>query len=88
MHLSLLFPPGRDHYPRSLEELSGERVALLDRGIIVAPSTGHVAASIPGFLDYVLTVSEPPKPTERTSPSKKRTNTSPSSKPRHPGRTP
>ena len=34
MHLSLLFPPGRQTYPKSLEELSGERVALLERGII------------------------------------------------------
>ena len=34
MHLSLLFPPGRRTYPRSLEELSGERVALLERGLI------------------------------------------------------
>ncbi len=34
MHLSLLFPPGRETYPRSLEELSGERVALLERGLI------------------------------------------------------
>ena len=34
MHMSLLFPSGRDSYPRSLEELSGERVALLDRGLL------------------------------------------------------
>ncbi len=34
MHMSLLFPAGRDTYPKSLEELSGERVALLERGLI------------------------------------------------------
>ncbi|MBX7185924.1 MAG: EAL domain-containing protein [Vicinamibacteria bacterium] len=34
MHMSLLFPPGRDAYPNNLEELSGERVALLERGLI------------------------------------------------------
>ena len=76
-----------DALGKPITALSAVRNRLLDRGIIVAPSTGHVAASIPGFLDYVLTVTEPPKPTERTSPSKKPTSTSPSSKPRHPGRT-
>jgi diguanylate cyclase (GGDEF)-like protein/PAS domain S-box-containing protein len=34
MHLSLLFPSGRASYPRSLEDLAGERVALLERGLI------------------------------------------------------
>ncbi|MGB8861841.1 MAG: hypothetical protein WCC60_21475, partial [Ilumatobacteraceae bacterium] len=76
-----------DALGKPITALSAVRNRLLDRGIIVAPSTGHVAASIPGFLDYVLTVTEPPKPTERTSPSKKRTSTSPSRKLRRPGRT-
>jgi diguanylate cyclase (GGDEF)-like protein/PAS domain S-box-containing protein len=34
MHMSLLFPPGRPSYPRALEDLSGERVAVLDRGLM------------------------------------------------------
>ena len=34
MHLSLLFPPGRASYPSTLEDLSGERVALIERGFI------------------------------------------------------
>ncbi|MEO8501418.1 MAG: diguanylate cyclase, partial [Vicinamibacteria bacterium] len=34
MHLSLLFPPGRTSYPSNLEELSGERVALIERGFL------------------------------------------------------
>ncbi len=34
MHMSLLFPPGRPSYPRGLEDLSGERVAVLDRGLM------------------------------------------------------
>lgn len=34
MHLSLLFPPGRQTYPGGLDELGDERVALLDRGIL------------------------------------------------------
>ena len=76
-----------DALGKPITALSAVRNRLLDRGIIVAPSTGHVAASIPGFLDYVLTVTEPPKPIERQSPSKNRTSTSPSRKPRRPGRT-
>ena len=34
MHLSLLFPPGRKSYPSGLEDLSGERVALIERGLL------------------------------------------------------
>jgi polar amino acid transport system substrate-binding protein len=34
MHVSLLFPPGRASYPKGLEDLAGERVALLERGLI------------------------------------------------------
>lgn len=34
MHMSLLFPPGRPSYPRGLEDLSGERAAVLDRGLM------------------------------------------------------
>ena len=34
MNISLLFPPGRTIYPSSLDGLAGERVALLDRGVI------------------------------------------------------
>ena len=34
MHLSLLFAPGRATYPNGLEDLSGERVALIERGLI------------------------------------------------------
>ncbi len=34
MHLSLLFPPGRTTYPKGLDDLAGERVALLERGLI------------------------------------------------------
>ncbi len=47
---------------KPITALSAVRDRLLGRGIIIAPSTGHVAASIPGFLDYVLTVTEPTKP--------------------------
>jgi diguanylate cyclase (GGDEF)-like protein/PAS domain S-box-containing protein len=34
MNLSLVFPAGRASYPGSLDELAGERVALLDRGFL------------------------------------------------------
>jgi diguanylate cyclase (GGDEF)-like protein/PAS domain S-box-containing protein len=34
MHMSLLFPPGRTSYPQGLDGLSGERAALLDRGLL------------------------------------------------------
>jgi len=34
MHLSLLFPPGRAAYPKGLDDLEGERVAVLDRGLL------------------------------------------------------
>ncbi len=34
MHLSLLFPPGRASYPNGLDDLSGERVALLEKGLL------------------------------------------------------
>jgi diguanylate cyclase (GGDEF)-like protein/PAS domain S-box-containing protein len=34
MNISLLFPPGRSTYPVGLEDLAGERVALLERGLI------------------------------------------------------
>ena len=34
MNMSLLFPPGRTTYPHGLDQLAGERVALLDRGLI------------------------------------------------------
>jgi len=34
MHMSLLFPPGRSSYPSSLEDLSQERVAVLERGLM------------------------------------------------------
>ncbi len=34
MHMSLLFPSGRAAYPSTLEDLSGERVALLERGLL------------------------------------------------------
>src|SRR4029079_7868186 len=34
MHISLLFPPGRETYPHGLEDLAGERVALLERGLL------------------------------------------------------
>ncbi len=34
MHMSLLFPGGRAEYPKGLEDLSGERVALIERGLL------------------------------------------------------
>lgn len=34
MHLSLLVPPGRATYPRNLDELEGERVAVMERGLL------------------------------------------------------
>lgn len=34
MHMSLLFRPGRTTYPKGLADLSGERVALVERGFI------------------------------------------------------
>ena len=34
MHMSILFPPGRASYPTGIEDLSGERVALLGRGLM------------------------------------------------------
>jgi len=34
MHLSLLFPPGRASYPEGLDELAGERVAVIERGLL------------------------------------------------------
>lgn len=34
MHMSLLFPPGRASYPIGLQDLKGERVALIERGLI------------------------------------------------------
>ncbi len=34
MHMSLLFPPGRASYPQGLDDLAGERVAVLDRGLL------------------------------------------------------
>lgn len=76
-----------DALGKPITALSSVRNRLLDRSIIVAPSVGHVAASIPGFLDYVLTVTEPSKSNERESPLKNRTSTSPTRKPRQPGRT-
>ncbi len=34
MHMSLLFPAGRAEYPKGLEDLSAERVALLENGLL------------------------------------------------------
>ena len=34
MHMSLLFPQSRKDYPRTLDGLSGERVALIERGLL------------------------------------------------------
>jgi len=76
-----------DALGKPITTLSAVRNRLLDRGIIVAPSTGHVAASIPGFLDYVLTVSEPSKPAGGRTASKTRITTSPTKPPQHRGRT-
>ncbi len=56
---------------KPITALSAVRNRLLDRGIIVAPSVGYVAASIPGFLDYVLAVSEPSTPLGRRPASEK-----------------
>ena len=76
-----------DALGKPITALSAVRNRLLDRGIIVAPSTGHVAAPIPGFLDYVLTVSEASKVPGGRPVSKTRMMTSPSRKPRPPRRT-
>ena len=76
-----------DTLGKPITALSAVRNRLLDRGIIVAPSTGHVAASIPGFLDYVLTVSEPSKPAGGRTAMKTRITTSPTKPQRHRGRT-
>lgn len=34
MHTALLFRPGRTHYPHGLQELAGERVALIENGLL------------------------------------------------------
>jgi diguanylate cyclase (GGDEF)-like protein/PAS domain S-box-containing protein len=34
MHTALLFPPGRGHYPKGIRELAGERVALIENGLL------------------------------------------------------
>jgi AAA ATPase domain len=54
-----------DALGKPITALSAARNRLLDRGVIVAPSVGHVAASIPGFLTYVLAVSDPSRPPGR-----------------------
>ncbi|MBK5256310.1 MAG: EAL domain-containing protein [Vicinamibacteria bacterium] len=33
MHMSLLFPPGRTSYPVGMDDLAGERVAVIERGL-------------------------------------------------------
>jgi hypothetical protein len=47
---------------KPITSLSATRLRLLDRGVIIAPRNGYIAASIPGFLDYVITVTEPAAP--------------------------
>jgi hypothetical protein len=76
-----------DALTKPITALSAVRNRLLDRGVIVAPSVGHVAASIPGFLDYVLAAGEPSRPGDRRSASTKRVTTSPTKTSRHRGRT-
>ena len=41
---------------KPITSLSDTRNELLEKGIITAPRKGHVASSLPGFLDYVLGV--------------------------------
>ncbi|MCM2258003.1 MAG: EAL domain-containing protein [Vicinamibacteria bacterium] len=49
MHQSVLFRGGRDRYPRSLRELSGETVALLENGAIHEALRALPAGDRPAF---------------------------------------
>jgi len=45
---------------KPIQSLSDTRNELLEAGILTVPRQGHIASSLPGFLDYVLTVADEP----------------------------